>query len=493
MAVIPLILVIVFNFFLSFYLLNRYGNLGKHNILVTISVFVAWYFSFNVIFILPLDVTSTIYRQCVFEANHTDPITTTTTTQSTLLPFNNESNLIPTTTLPPIPANNGTIDDKCRMPWSYIPNDVLLNLWQFIYWSSQMLTWLFLPIFQSYSMSGEFSTLRKLRSSLIDNLKYYFFFGVLFILFLIYYASKETITFEGLKIFCISASNTFGLFLLIILLGYGLVQIPRSCFARHRQHSAHRLNYLYFKVAKLNGEKCDGLMNLEGLVNEIEQLNAYALARRDDPKMRNEYIPKIEQCLNRIREQTNQNLVRGEVFDCDDQSLGTKLTESNLVRLNAKLKKAIQNSHRTDVQYSLLIQEAIDFKYYIENPNDIQFSAFEQWLCNNVPVAKSILINKYTIKKCCFFILGYILATFSAIIIWSEITFVIKSYPISLFALLVTLLGNNYLWIEIFSMLAIAYLCICCYYTVFKIRIFNYYYLASHHQTDEYSLIFCGM
>lgn len=33
----------------------------------------------------------------------------------------------------------------------------------------------------------------------------------------------------------------------------------------------------------------------------------------------------------------------------------------------------------------------------------------------------------------------------------------------------------------------------CAFYTIFKIRVFNFYYLASRHQTDEYSLIFAGM
>lgn len=41
--------------------------------------------------------------------------------------------------------------------------------------------------------------------------------------------------------------------------------------------------------------------------------------------------------------------------------------------------------------------------------------------------------------------------------------------------------------------MSIAYLCVCTYYTVFKVRIFNYYHLAKNHQTDEYSLIFSGM
>lgn len=39
----------------------------------------------------------------------------------------------------------------------------------------------------------------------------------------------------------------------------------------------------------------------------------------------------------------------------------------------------------------------------------------------------------------------------------------------------------------------IAYMCYCAYSTVLKIRLLNLYYLAPHHQTDEYSLIFSGM
>lgn len=41
--------------------------------------------------------------------------------------------------------------------------------------------------------------------------------------------------------------------------------------------------------------------------------------------------------------------------------------------------------------------------------------------------------------------------------------------------------------------LTIFFLSICVYSTVFRIRVFNYYYLASHHQTDAYSLLFSGM
>lgn len=43
------------------------------------------------------------------------------------------------------------------------------------------------------------------------------------------------------------------------------------------------------------------------------------------------------------------------------------------------------------------------------------------------------------------------------------------------------------------SFLVMAYLCYCAYSTVLKIRVLNLYYLAPHHQTNEYSLIFSGM
>lgn len=37
------------------------------------------------------------------------------------------------------------------------------------------------------------------------------------------------------------------------------------------------------------------------------------------------------------------------------------------------------------------------------------------------------------------------------------------------------------------------YMCICAYYTVFRIKIYRYYHLDPHHHTDERSLLFSAM
>ena len=66
--------------------------------------------------------------------------------------------------------------------------------------------------------------------------------------------------------------------------------------------------------------------------------------------------------------------------------------------------------------------------------------------------------------------------------------------PLSLFAVFINLAKSNYNYvaIEIISFLTICYLSLCAYYTVFKIRVLNYYYLAKNHQSDEYTLLFSG-
>ena len=58
---------------------------------------------------------------------------------------------------------------------------------------------------------------------------------------------------EQLRIIGITASNTWGLLLLILLLGYGLVELPRNAW--NASLPGYRLSYTYFKISKLSTEK----------------------------------------------------------------------------------------------------------------------------------------------------------------------------------------------------------------------------------------------
>lgn len=71
----------------------------------------------------------------------------------------------------------------------------------------------------------------------------------------------------------IAAANTWGLFLLVLLLGYGLVEIPRSHWNGAKR--GYLLMKTYFKAAKLMTEKADAEENLEDIMEVSNQLSLW--------------------------------------------------------------------------------------------------------------------------------------------------------------------------------------------------------------------------
>lgn len=74
-------------------------------------------------------------------------------------------------------------------------------------------------------------------------------------MFLIYHYRQK------LKAIASSASNTWGLFLLVLLLGYALVEIPRSLWLSSSH--TYTLNLAYFKASKLSTDKCEAEEGLD--------------------------------------------------------------------------------------------------------------------------------------------------------------------------------------------------------------------------------------
>lgn len=62
----------------------------------------------------------------------------------------------------------------------------------------------------------------------------------------------------------ITASNTWGLFLLVLLLGYGLMEVPRLCWMNSKR--GHMLSRTHFKLAKLSIEKIEAEEDLEDIL-----------------------------------------------------------------------------------------------------------------------------------------------------------------------------------------------------------------------------------
>lgn len=219
MAVGPLASDVVVAFCLAACVLYRYGNWFRHHIIVTLAVLLAWYFSFLIIFVLPLDVSAvsmpvafngmskifkntylanfffpqTVYRQCIQKNNLTE------------LVIGNSSSTTEAASSPSI---------ICRKPWSNVPDHTFPNMWRIVYWTSQFLTWwvkmtekclpspehlfkfnqscyrIIMPLMQSYTQAGDFTVRGKLKSALVDNAIYYGSYLFIAAILLIYLALK---------------------------------------------------------------------------------------------------------------------------------------------------------------------------------------------------------------------------------------------------------------------------------------------------------------
>uniref|UniRef100_A0A1A9UYZ0 LMBR1 domain-containing protein 2 homolog n=1 Tax=Glossina austeni TaxID=7395 RepID=A0A1A9UYZ0_GLOAU len=465
--------------------LYRYGNIKRQHIIVTLSVLMAWCFSFLIVFTIPLDVTSTLYRQCL----QNQRIGISVTTLRTIDSINNNDSL------DIAPAKLRTEKNmECQAPWGMIPEAVFPNLWRIIYWSSQFLTWLIMPLMQSYLKAGDFTIKGKLKSALIENAIYYgsylFICGIL----LIYIAAKGvTLDWQKLKAIASSASNTWGLFLLVLLLGYALVEVPRSLW--NNAKPGFTVQYAYFKLSKLNTEKAEAEENVDDVLESLQGIN------RAVPN-NHELRPCVETIMRKVPSELLERAVRNYSRGGNGGGTSTIVpSEKALIRIHKQVIKSLQTMQRTEALWSVQVETVLHLEDVARNMNSPerrfksefphQRSKFGRILYS--PVLHwywACLLRSPFLKALCV-----LTAFMSGLVVWSELTFFQRRPVLSIFANILNAAKHSYdfLTIEMLSMIVLCYLFYCTYSTILRIRFLNLYYLAPHHQTNEHSLIFSGM
>ena len=154
---------------------------------------------------------------------------------------------MPLTCRPPHPLQSVYLDNQDQERNFLGPH--LNALWQFSYWAAFSLCWIVFPFLSDYVDAGEFTVAGRIKRSIINNLIFYGIALVIAMFPLAYLWFKGQ--FEGygydssshlacrvsFKGFLMALGNAWGLFLIILFLGYGIVQVPR------RFWSMRDLNY----------------------------------------------------------------------------------------------------------------------------------------------------------------------------------------------------------------------------------------------------------
>ncbi len=184
----------------------------------------------------------------------------------------------------------------------------------------------------------------------------------------------------------IAASTTWGLFLLVLMLGYGLVEVPLNVYNHSR--TAYMLSHIQFKLSQLYNEKIDIEERLESLVDEVSKLSVQ-IKYNDSLRPCLETIVRIipEQYSNRVK------LTMDDYEDYRTTTTSTSLidlpTEKQLIKLHGLLKKSKHIHHRIQASWIHMINEAFYLEDILNNEKNSNHSFIKQ-----SPIPKSWLRQK---------------------------------------------------------------------------------------------------
>jgi hypothetical protein len=449
--------------------------------------------SFVVIFLLPIDVSSAFYNDCLVNS-HVGCNNASTTNDSncsvdcSLLVCHNPGALAS--------GNADQCQEHCPLGhYAFICRLPLLVLWYIIYWIFTILTWGILPFVQSYVMASYFSIKKKILRVILENVIYYASYVVILVIVLVSLLAQNTISIGDVPSLIATAANTWGLLILTLLLGYGLVEVPRTLwYASRRQWT---LNQCYFKAAQIYSDMSEATQLLNE-VNEKVKVLARDLHYRDPLRKYVDLI--IKKFPEDMRTRFNPGHDDFEDFKSDrDQSV----TKKSLEKIYQKTIKATRNKHRKTIEWLDLTDKALDLEDTLTNARS-DTRTFE---CSYRKKGSGAVYSflsvlewywKVKLRHWVYRIGAVLLCIFSVIIVWSEATFGIPLPGDRHLSITANIIywghySSNYIVVELTSVITVAYLSVCTYFTVFKIRIFNFYYLTPRHCTDEYSLLFSAM
>jgi putative flippase GtrA len=366
----------------------------------------------------------------------------------------------------------------------------LLTYWNVNYWLSFFTMWLVMPLLQSYYLDGGFTFQQRVCGSIKENVKFYAIAIFVLGIGMVVLAIQSNLDQEGLTSLLITLGNTWGMVQLVLMLGYGLVEVPRSLW--HRGNIPLKLKYAYFRTAQVYHEaevtkdyliqtlqlldfistKVDPNSDIRLLLDEVKA-NCPRMDRYNFSGV--EKVSGSEDCswINSLR-------AKGGDYDLDD-----------MIHLNYQVKTLdrqlwlCEAMWRDQVSYALHTEELMS---HVTEISMITLGSITDW--NSVNWWKDMKYRwEITIKPFCIRALSLIFAGFSIVVIWSEMT-LLSPIDISPFGYMVRAAGSLHpAWQQILAIIPLTYMCCCSFYTLFSIRIPGFYSMFEY-KSETDALLF---
>ncbi|KAJ2008774.1 hypothetical protein GGI04_001006 [Coemansia thaxteri] len=426
-------------------LLDSYGDRKRCAWYVQVAAVVSWYLPFTIVFILPFDFSSTLYRKCSHD---------------------------------------------CEAPVGYIGSDVTRRLWVGLYWFMYMLTWVVLPIMMSYVDSGAFTFRDRLRESAWSNVQFYGVSGAVGLVVVGYIAVSRGVFGADLVGFLMALANFWGLFLVITMMGFGLVSIPRKLWRRGDLEV--ELTKIENRAMAYKDSAYDSWLEVVEVVGEAQLAAARIGGTSELRTCIDQVLGHCGAAAERMREA--QPSPPPQTAHLAGRVPGD-ISAAYLAGLHNRVKRAVLREERDRWRWSRAARRAFFLQDAIAsraNPLRQLESSLRPWSRWSVARRSAAWWWFVAARPVVYRALAAGAAALSATVLWSELTFNVDASHLSAVHHLLRSVGLSYFGIEATSIVVIAYMCLCAYSSVMKLRIFNVYSLEPHHHTNERSLLFCG-
>ncbi|KAJ2451621.1 hypothetical protein GGF42_004218 [Coemansia sp. RSA 2424] len=371
----------------------------------------------------------------------------------------------------------------------YIGSDFTRRLWIGLYWFMYMLTWLVLPIMMSYVDSGAFSFKDRLHESCWSNLQFYGYSGAVGLVVVGYIALTRGVFGADLVAFLMALANFWGLFLVITLMGFGLVSIPRKLW--RRGDLALELTKIENRAMAYKDSAYDSELELAEVVCEAQMVSS-RVGATDELRVCIDQI--LEHCRGPAAADRSPGVAQNNAALA--ARIPAQISLAYLAALHNRVKRAVLKEERDRWRWSrsasraFFLQDAIASR---ANPSRQLESSLRPWSQWSLARRSAAWWWFTSLRPLAYRLLTVAAAVLSIVVLWSELTFNFgTSSRLSAVHYLLRTLGLSYFSIELTSIVIIAYMSLCAYSSVMKLRIFNIYSLESHHHTNERSLLFCG-
>lgn len=372
----------------------------------------------------------------------------------------------------------------CKEPIGYLPIPIMEAQWRVLYWGTFVMSWLGFPILQTFSLAGDFTVWEKFVRAIKENIFIYIGLAIVGSIFLIGLAAASKLSGQELLKLIMALANAYGLILVIVLMGYGLVDIPRYLL---RKASRERMLEHYHAQICKNKEVMETAE--EDLQKTLQAVKKVADRVKDHDPYR-PYVDKIlEKCPIEYDDVTGED--RGDAGD---------ITYAKLVSLNCRVKEDTHAVARAVCLYEMVLRKAfatediIRIKEEKGSPDRKLHYSFRP--PRTYKYAYIVDTLEYFWEIYCHSVWYYALfagsAILSVLVVWCEITLPVNKNTVDLspFSQLITALNMSGFGKQLFCFIPLSYMALCAYTTLFKIRLFNYYRLVPHRQSDANSIMF---